>query len=314
MKLTKNEQVIHDQFSFCGKNAKEWMNKCVLLLPKVYKCEIWRKKGFSDIYDYARQVAGMSPYKVRESLRVLKKVEDKPALKNVISKKGLWAVKPVANIVTEATDKFWADKAIEMSQQTLKTYVHDFKIEQLGGAPGIPCKNSFKKPNDKKQITMKLDEGLVTELFKMKSNRDWNTLIGELVAAKKRELDREKQELEQTKPDKIKNRSHSIPAAIKHYVEQRSKDQCEHPNCNRKAEEFHHTIPYALNKEHNPDHIRHLCQAHHDLSHYGLVENQNNDPEKWQTKTQTDWYDINNIVNAKVQEYRKSILNHKEPG
>ncbi|MFA6550124.1 MAG: hypothetical protein WCT36_02095, partial [Candidatus Gracilibacteria bacterium] len=54
------EKDLHEKFIFYGKNAKEWMQKCVLFLPEINRLRIWEKKGFKNIYEYARILAGMS--------------------------------------------------------------------------------------------------------------------------------------------------------------------------------------------------------------------------------------------------------------
>lgn len=129
-KLSPKDKTIHDQFSRYGRNAKEWMNKCVLLLPQIEKNQIWKKKGFLSIYEYAAKIAGMSRNKVNEALRILKKAENLPAMREVIKNKGILAVRPVVNIANKETDKFWAEKACKMSKNTLETFVRDFKKEQ----------------------------------------------------------------------------------------------------------------------------------------------------------------------------------------
>ncbi|KKQ70295.1 MAG: hypothetical protein US92_C0010G0027, partial [Candidatus Peregrinibacteria bacterium GW2011_GWA2_38_36] len=37
------EKSLHEKFVFYGKNAREWMRKCTLLLPEIEKHEIWKK-------------------------------------------------------------------------------------------------------------------------------------------------------------------------------------------------------------------------------------------------------------------------------
>ncbi|KKQ69849.1 MAG: hypothetical protein UT33_C0021G0001, partial [Candidatus Peregrinibacteria bacterium GW2011_GWC2_39_14] len=37
------ERDLHQKFVFYGKNAREWMRKCTLLLPEIEKHEIWKK-------------------------------------------------------------------------------------------------------------------------------------------------------------------------------------------------------------------------------------------------------------------------------
>ncbi len=136
-KITVQEKFLHEKFVTFGRNAKEWIWKCSLLLPEIEKHAIWKKKGFGDIYEYAAKLAGMSHIAVDDALWVLKKIEDKPALLKVVEEKGINAVRPVVTIVTRAGTtqedaNFWAEKAMEMSRHTLETYVREFKkVENL---------------------------------------------------------------------------------------------------------------------------------------------------------------------------------------
>src|SRR3989338_3776047 len=95
-RLDDEENVLHEQFVGYGQNAKLWMRKCELLLPEIEKMQIWRKKGFASIYEYAAKLAGMNRSKVDDALWILRKIEDKPALIKVASEKGINAVRPVA--------------------------------------------------------------------------------------------------------------------------------------------------------------------------------------------------------------------------
>jgi len=118
-------QIIHRNFVRYGASAKEWMRKCVLLLPEIEKHRIWEKRGFGSIYEYAAKLAGMSQNTVNDALRILKKIEDKPALKQVVEEKGLNAIRPIVTIATPETESFWAEKAMTMSKHTLEVYVKE---------------------------------------------------------------------------------------------------------------------------------------------------------------------------------------------
>jgi hypothetical protein len=135
--IMKNEhKIIHLKFVRFGANAKEWVRKCELLLPEIYKYRIWEQKGFSSIYEYAAKLAGMSREKVNETLRILGKIEKLPALLLVAAEKGIGAVKPVATIASAETANFWAEKAKMMSKHTLETYIKEMRLQGEIGRPG----------------------------------------------------------------------------------------------------------------------------------------------------------------------------------
>lgn len=209
------DKILHKKFVLYGANAKEWMRKCVLLLPEIDRRKIWRKKRFGSIYEYAAKIAGMSREKVNESLRIFAKVEDKPALMRVIEEKGISAVRPVATIVTSETSEFWADKSKNMSVNELETYVRDFKRQGLqvqasktgnfqesdfavqgfrsGGlhmkeSEPVKCKKVEVDDGKVKKIEIKmvLDPEIAYELEKLKGfGGDWNQLMKEFLVLRK---------------------------------------------------------------------------------------------------------------------------------
>ncbi|KKT19096.1 MAG: hypothetical protein UW03_C0024G0010, partial [Candidatus Peregrinibacteria bacterium GW2011_GWA2_43_8] len=142
-----------------------------MLLPEIAREEIWKKKRFSSIYEYAAKLAGMNHEKVNECLRIMKHIEDKPELLEVAEKKGLGAVRPVVTIATKETAKFWAGNAITMKKNTLETYVRNYKAELR---PSTDL-------NRLENVEMDLDPKVADQLKKMKGDRDWNTFMKELM-------------------------------------------------------------------------------------------------------------------------------------
>lgn len=303
-KLSDKDKILHEQFSNYGKNAKEWMQKCVLLLPNIEKNRIWKKKGFSSIYEYAAKVAGMSKNKVDDSLRIIHKIEDKPNLMQVAKVKGLNSVRPVATIATKESEEFWAKKAMEMSMNTLVTYVRDYRSES-GSATGLPPnylnetgRNGqksldggdnqqqimLKKIERKKiQVSMKLDPEIVESLKKIKGDGDWNDAMIKLLKLSKKELQKEQneltlrearfqEELKAEKPEAVKSKHRSVPKKIKKYVIKRARSKCEHPNCHKPGKHIHHLEFFSFKKEHDPDKLFYLCEEHHHLIHLGYID------------------------------------------
>lgn len=360
-KLSAKDKTIHDQFSAYGRNAKEWMNKSILLLPQVEKNQIWAKKGFSNIYEYARKLAGMSRNKVNESLRILGKTENLPTIRKMIEQKGIFAVKPVVNIVTPETEEFWAKRAAEMNKSTLETFVRDFKKEQsdrhitnyhsdADGRPGAgsPTSNGFNKPNlfaenieidhenfdSRIQVSMKIEPEIIDVLKKIKGENDWNETMKKIleyyekgIKIEQKKLEEEErrfqEELVQEKPAAIKSKNHTVSVAIQRYIKKRSRDMCEHPNCNKKGEHIHHTEPFALRKVHDPDKLVYLCSEHHQIVHLGYIDDsilERNSASSLQflaspqsKKSAISWkqieklpsYDIKNIINERIASFEK---------
>lgn len=377
-KLSPSEQTIYEDFALCGKNAKKWMQKCILMLLKIEDMKIWEKKGFSSIYEFAAKLAGMSRNKVNEGLRILKKIEGMGEILRVVEQKGIWAVKPILRVLNMENQKFWAEKAMEMRRETLIIYVKDFEKSQsvtksgdfgvITGGPdraignfdeaakrldvgvisddifgragaGNPADYVLDKPNifqepysekaDAQKVTpqgtfqkaakitvsMKLDPEIFRMLENLKGTDDWNEFMKGLLESRQRErrrveeerqrLEVERQKILADKPQTVQTNSRPVPRRIQKFVYARAGGKCESPGCGKPGEHFHHTTPFALKKEHNPDKIRLLCQAHHDIAHYGLIDNEDECPGKWEIRKFPDLMDYKNVINARVAEFRR---------
>jgi len=272
-KIDEKSIDLHAQFSECGKNAKEWARRCMLLLPEIDKYKVWRKKGFGSIYEYAAKIAGLGRFQVNESLRILEKIEQMPALQEVVRKKGLWAVKPVATIVTKETDKEWAERAENMSKHELEVFVKGVRIES--GRPGT----SFQPV--KESITITLDPELLDQLKKIKGDRDWDDVVDEFLVLRSKAL-------ETKKPEPVKTESRNIPTQIQRFVRKRDSHRCVVPGCGRQYSEFHHADGFSRVKVHDPARIFCLCTGHHDLAHRGLIANEEKGPREWSVRKESD--------------------------
>ena len=267
---------LHEEFVKYGANAKRWLRQCALLLPEIARQEIWRKKGFGSIYEYAAKLAGMSKSQVDTALWVVRAVEDKPELKKVVEEKGINCVKSIVAIATKETASFWAEKATEMSQHDLEIYAKEYKSDFLRG-------------EKTERIEMSLDPAVADQLRKMKGNRDWNTFMKELMDG-------------QPKPEPAQTKQ--VPTRIKNTVRARTNGICSYPNCHKPAEELHHANRQALNPTHNPNHIHALCKSHHHLAHHSLIANEERQPHEWRLLAYPDKTNPKYQVDRLVQKYR----------
>ena len=94
------------------------------------------------------------------------------------------------------------------------------------------------------------------------------------------------------------------PKKIHDYVLKRSHGKCEF-QLQQKYEHMHHTNRLASNKIHDPDQIIALCEAHHDLAHRGLIDNEEFEPTTWKIQKHPDYTNLNWYVDEKVQFYRR---------
>ena len=271
------EKSLHEKFVFYGKNVREWTRKCTLLLPEIEKREIWKKHGFANIYEYARILAGMSTNAVSAALWTMRKTENKPELRQIIEEKGISAVRPIANLATPETDKFWAEKAREMSGHTLETYAKEFRKSnfQACRAAETPTAPQIQS------ITIELDPEIANQLEKLKGQGNWNELMQKLLQAYQAQV-------EAKKPIPQENAKRYVPAKIKNYVLVKTNNTCAFPGCTKKYKYLHHTWRFALTKMHDPDSLIPLCKPHERLAHAGLIENENQSPENWKIKLEAD--------------------------
>ncbi len=65
---------------------------------------------------------------------------------------------------------------------------------------------------------------------------------------------------------KAQSRPH-VPVAVKKILHDEYGTKCAVPNCQKYAENLHHTLPFSIGKTHNPKFIIPLCKAHHELEH-----------------------------------------------
>ncbi|HBB02689.1 MAG: hypothetical protein US89_C0005G0102 [Candidatus Peregrinibacteria bacterium GW2011_GWF2_38_29] len=274
------EKNLHARFTFYGKNSLKWKRKCTLLLPEIAKYRIWEKKGFFSIYEYAAKLAGMSHASVEAALWAMKKVEDKPELRRVIEEKGIEIIRPIANIATQETAKFWAEKAMEMSRNTLAAYAKEYKKSERSA----PCAGSgicHKNSDLFSDLNLQIKPEIAEKLQKLKGQGSWDDLMEKFINLYE-------QKLEENKPQLQENAKEYIPAKIKNYVLAKTNNTCAFPDCMKPYEILHHTERFALTHEHDPDSLIPLCKAHERMAHAGLIENENQSPENWRIKTTAD--------------------------
>ncbi|MFH1218230.1 MAG: hypothetical protein V1679_00090 [Candidatus Peregrinibacteria bacterium] len=288
--MKNSERNLHQKFVKYGANAKLWMRKCVLLLPEIERHQIWKKKRFGSIYEYAAKLAGMSHRQAEDALRIMKKIEDKPDLIEVVREKGVNSVRPIVTIATRENAKFLAEKAKNMSVNTLRVFRRDY----LDKSRNVP----ESKP-EKMQITMNLEPEIVQKLEKLKGKDEWNELMKQFLEMREKQLEE--------KPPVKKTQSKHIPNLIQNYIKYRSNKKCEFGQCKKDAEILHHTDRFALKREHNPDKIVALCTEHERIVHLGLISNEHDPPDKWKIREKPDKYDIKFLIDQKVLEHRKII-------
>lgn len=287
MKLSPKEQIIHAQFSEYGSCAKQWMRKCVTLLPLIQRYEIWDKKGFSSVYEYAAKLAGMSRNSVDAALWTMKKIEDKPVLQKLVEEVGLGKIRIVAKLATPETQDFWAEKAKIMSQHTLETYVKEMRES---------CRATKTEP-DGLDVTLHLKADLGRRLEGLRKHVKFEEKLAHFVDEMEKEILNEQ-------PSAVLTPSRHIPMQIQRHVQARTNGLCAYPGCDKQASSLHHTQRWKSERVHDPARLHALCTAHERLAHLGLIENEENSPSEWRLKKERDPTDLNQYVDRFVALYR----------
>ena len=134
---------LHTQFQTYGKNAREWMRKCIMMLPAIDRERVWEKKKFGSLSEYTSKLAGMSHKTTIDGLRIMQTVEHMPDIMRIIEKRGIAIIRPILLFLTPDNQKSWSEKIKIMSQHTLEMYVHDLKIQQDPSMTKLSSRNNM---------------------------------------------------------------------------------------------------------------------------------------------------------------------------
>lgn len=301
--ISPEDKNLHRKFQEYGRNVREWTRKCVLLLPEIDRRQVWRKKKFSSIYEYAAKLAGMSRDTVNDALRILRKIEDRPLIKQVVEEKGINAVKPVVNLLTSENEKFWAEKAKEMSKNTLQTYVKDFRQNyRLDGRAG-PSEQPVKVT-----ISMELNSNLAAQLQKIKGDMSWEELMFKFLEWSSEKIEFKTiggaRPMPGAVPLPVQSKYRYIPVAIRKYVVEKSGGMCAYPTCFRRSTSIHHINRFWTDHIHDPKQMVALCDAHERMAHLGLIKNEESVVHNWGVLKEVDKSNPKFYTDRTVQAYR----------
>jgi len=226
-----------------GAKARKWKNKFIALIPEVAKRGLHKQKGFESIYEFAAKVGGVAHGAVESVLRLDKKLEDKPKLKQMIEKVGINKVRVVANLDKKE------DELVEKVQTLTKPALELFAKEERGIRPGT----------EMKILSFHVDEEVELELRKLKGKGEtFNDVMKKLLA-------------NMPKPKNVKSRkakeskSRPAPAQKRRELFSKTNGKCSVPGCNKPGTEIHHKKTWAIFKSH--DELELLCKGHHELRH-----------------------------------------------
>jgi predicted CopG family antitoxin len=252
---------LHTIFKEKGAKAKHYMRQCIGMIPEIYRLRIYEDEGFGSIYEYAAKLAGISRLQVDTVLRLEKRFEDKPALKEALVNGEVSHHKLVriASIATEENQEELAYKVRILPKSALETFVRDEKFQNPDGL--------FKPGNSPKSLpgqTLDLNEEVTEKLLELQNKGlDVNEILLELLEKREKEIEEEKEQLSQETTSK----SRYIPVKIKQNLHKEYGTKCAIPHCTKPAEAIHHTQRYAVAQSHDPRYLAPLCREHHLIAH-----------------------------------------------
>ncbi|MBU1018677.1 MAG: HNH endonuclease signature motif containing protein [Patescibacteria group bacterium] len=271
-----------------GFKAREWTRKFAGLLPEVYHRRLYKRRGYSSIYEFAAKLASMRKEQVDRILRLSGKLEDKPTLKKQFETGAQsWSkVEKVAYIATSDNEKEWAEKVETMPQQALVLCVQNNRSESTACGNPQPEWNtlSFKVSPQVEAKLRRLKQKLEKERGEALT---WNEAMEAMMEGAPQE---ERVEIKVC-PDCIKRREtarknppRTIRKDVQRLVLARQEYKCAFPECTHPPEIFHHAKRFSKHHTHDPDCIRALCKRHERLAHCGMIKGENSPPEDWRLR------------------------------
>ena len=99
--------------------------------------------------------------------------------------------------------------------------------------------------------------------------------------------------------------SRHLPTEVRRVITARSGGGCEFPHCRRPGAIFHHTRRFALKRNHDPNFIVFLCEAHERVAQSNLIEHEEDTPAAWQFREKAPWWDLKTVIDEQVAGYRR---------
>ena len=270
-----------------GAAALEARRKFAGFLPEVYARELaerekgrswFKKRGFSCIYEFAAKLAGMSRDQVDLVLRLEKRLEDKPVLREALVSGEVSANKlaRVVSIATAENQRDLLEKAESLSKRALEVFVNDFKNKnglweiknEQASLPGQTFESNL-------DLVLELDKDVKNELIEMqKKGININQILREFLRDRKKKMEREKSQVVENQMRERDNRAvigmpanRYVPVEVRRIVIKEFGNKCSMPGCAKLAENLHHENGFAIDQCHDPRYLKPLCKGHHELAH-----------------------------------------------
>ncbi len=270
-----------------GKLALHYRRRFIGLLPEVNRRQLFRKKGFNSIFEFAFKLAGLSEAQVKLAISLDKNFEDKPLLHKALTsgKTSINKLVRIASVATVENQEFLAHQAELLPNRALETLVQDIKVDSensLHVQKNRKQDGLFQTKNDSnipaffpRLQNLKLSNEVIAKLSELKNRGlDINKIILNFLKQREQKIENEKAEIsaqtlttENFAVAPAKNPSRYITAQTKKLLREIHGTKCAIANCKKTAKEIHHTTRFALSQAHNPHYLAPLCHEHHLIAH-----------------------------------------------
>jgi hypothetical protein len=270
-----SDRQLFETFRNYGQQALEARNKCIGLLPEIFRRQIYLRHGHESIYEFAAKLAGLSHEQVNRVLNLEPRLEDKPALHKALVT-GEVSINKLRRVISIATVENQAELAKTIKTLSVRAVECLVKDQKILRANGIQLENAADTntidqhghvPTQKAMFSdgLQLEAEVRDELLEMqRKGLDINKLLKKFLAQHKEDIVTVKKQIAENLPSKA---SRYVPVKVRAILGQEFGHGCSIPGCQRPAETLHHTRRFALISNHDPRFMAPLCAGHHQLAH-----------------------------------------------
>ncbi len=276
-----------------GSQALLARRKFIGLLPAIFRRQIYLKKKFSSIYEFAAKLGGVSKEQVDTVLRLDRKFEEMPILKNALTEGeiSISKISRIASIATKENQSELTEKAKILPKSALEVFVKDVKTENTQSQNSQNQNGLFEPKTVSNSLPGQtfLDENFSPELKQKlyqlhQKGIDINELLLEFLKKREEEIEQEKAKITEKQNEnepkstgvsnKLINKpiSRYVPIQIKRILNKEHGTICSVPHCQKPAKTIHHTLPFSLAHSHDPRFLAPLCESHHKIAHLANVK------------------------------------------
>lgn len=293
------DEQLYQQCIYYGAEAKKWRNKFLGLLGEVYRRELFRKKGFNSIHEFASKLAGVTHAQTDEAIRIEKQIKEKSVVLHKALMEGdigMYKIARIASVITKENEEILYSQAQLLSRRGLDQLVKDIKqnkkladtaqITQLNldAANTTSAADAMMSAHDTHVIDA--SENIAQSLSGQENSNEYEfsqELKNRLTAMKNKGIDLDaaltealdlwEEKIRQEK-DKLAAEqnikptvSRHIPARIRRLLKKEHGTRCAKTGCIKPAKHIHHARRYSLDSSHDPYYLAPLCEAHHEIAH-----------------------------------------------